>query len=156
MKKLYTLLFLLFFSIFAFSQEKALAKGLLVYNKTKCIQFFLVSWVNDCNCDYSIIGGGNDIIKINPGQTIDVYQYITEEGNTIVPTWAYIIATKVGGGYYCTGSSPVGQPCSGHPLTAQFIEYVKYGEDCKKCTQTLAKWEPGDCESPATLIFTNP
>jgi len=156
MKKLCTFLCLLFFSTLAFSQEKALAKGLHVYNETKCIQFFLVSWVKDCNCGYSTEGGSNDIIKIKPGEQIDVYTYLNQDGNHIVPEYAHIVAAKVGGGYYCTGSSPVGQPCSNHPLTAQYMEYVKYGEDCKECTQTLATWKPGDCKNPATLTFTNP
>jgi len=142
MKKLYTSLFLIFLSMFAFSQEKDVAKGLDVHNKTECTQFFVIEWVDNCNCSIGN-GGVSDIIKIAPNEFMFIVEY------------PFVIATKVGGGHYCSGSSPVGQPCSNHPFTAQYMEYIKYGEDCKEYTETLATWKPGDCYNPAILTFTN-
>jgi len=121
----------------------------------------VIEWVDNCECDFSSgKGGTSTIIKIapvlsslaNPSPTIiNIY-----DNGEFIPIGTLITAAKVGGGYYRTGSSPVGQPCSQYPLTAQFIEYVKYGDDCKECTITLATWKPGDCKNPATLIFTSP
>jgi len=150
MKKLYTFLFLILFLATAFSQEKIVTKGLRIENHTKCTQFVVIEWGDNCNCLSGNGGGTSDIIKIVPNDSMDVF----EEG--YVSANMFIIAAKVGGGYYCSGSNPVGQPCSLHPLTAQYIEYIKYDEDCKECTQTLAKWKPVDCKSPAILTFTNP
>jgi|GEM_PF-1967535 len=158
MKKIFFTLVLVFLSSSIFSQEKMAAKGLRIDNYTKCTQFVVIEWVNNCQCDFSLNGGGtSNIIKIEPHTNIVINDVGQDQyGNYVIPPNMVITSAKVGGGYYCTGYSPVGQPCSNHPLTAQYTEYVKHGEDCKECTKTLAIWKPGDCKNPATLTFTNP
>jgi len=148
MKKLYTILFLLFFSIVAFSQIGQPANRLRVYNYTPCPQYFVVisKTTNLCQCTGETLA---DFVIIPPA---------TLPTNPTEMSFAgYITHVRIPEGPYCGGQA-VGQPsCAG---TGVFLScsYNAKDEDCKICSEnpkTLATWTSGSCNEPAVLTFTN-
>lgn len=146
MKKLLLSLVIMLASLSAFSQAKS-AYSLIVYNQTKCTQYFVIFGDEFCQCGSAYSSG---IIAIPPATTFTYPNSVPLFGGT--PKG--IVGAKIlDGTPACTpNSGVVGQDLCGLPLAYGFMNI---GATCTPCEQTKATWYPAaqSCQETAKLVF---
>jgi len=147
MKKLLLSLVIMLASIATFAQAPS-AYSLVVYNQTKCTQYFVVFGDEFCVCGSTY---SSPVIAIPPSATFTYANSVPLFGGT--PKG--IVGAKIlDGTPGCTpNSGVVGQDACGLPLSYGFINI---SGNCTPCQQTKATWYPTalSCQETAKLVFT--
>ncbi len=147
MKKLLLSLVIMLASIAAWAQAPS-AYSLIVYNQTKCTQYFMVFGDAFCVCGST---SASVTIAIPPMTTFTYPTSVPLFGGT--PKG--IVGAKIFDG--TPGCSPtagtVGQGPCGLPMSYGFMTFAG---GCIPCAQTKATWYPAtsSCQEPAKLVFT--
>ncbi len=147
MKKLFLSLMIMLASLAAFAQAPS-AYSLVVYNQTKCTQYFVVFGDEFCVCGSTY---SSTVIAIPPSATFTYPNSIPLFGGT--PKG--IVGAKIlDGTPGCTpNGGTVGQNVCGLPLSYGFMNI---SGNCTPCAQTKATWYPAvqSCQETAKLVFT--
>lgn len=148
MKKLLLSFVILLAAFSAFSQAKS-AYSLVVYNQTKCTQYFMIFGDALCACGsaYSSV-----LISIPPMGTITYANSIPLFGGT---PQGIVGAKILNGALNCIpGAGVIGPGSCGLPPAYNFLTL---GANCVPCGQAKATWHPApdSCQETAKLVFTS-